>query len=151
MIKEKDLRIITALRKNSRSTLVEIGSQSGIPVSTVFDRIRRIEKAYLTRHTSLLDFSSLRHFFRVAYIFRHEMGQERMNSFLKQSGCVNTAARISPGMKYMAECVFRNMAEMQNFAEMLREIGATEIAENHLVEDIKREEFLSDISHSKQK
>ena len=41
-----DLKILSALRANGRETLTKISRDTGIPISLVFDRLKRMEEGH---------------------------------------------------------------------------------------------------------
>ena len=59
-VDRQDLRILCRLRVNSRETLTNISRETGIPISSVFDRLKRFEAiGIIKRHTSLLDMKKI--------------------------------------------------------------------------------------------
>lgn len=50
MIKEKDRTILNLLRKNSRIQLTEIQKETSISVSTIFDRIKKLEQKKIIKN-----------------------------------------------------------------------------------------------------
>ena len=55
-MKNAEKEIIEHLRKGKRVNISEIARKLGLPISTVSDRIRRIEQKYVLKRASLLDF-----------------------------------------------------------------------------------------------
>ena len=53
----KDLLIISCLRENSRNNLTNISKMTGIPISTIFDWLKKYEGSIIKKHTALLSFS----------------------------------------------------------------------------------------------
>ena len=47
----KDLLLLNSLRENSRKSLTSLSKQTKIPVSTLFDRLKLLEKEDIIRHT----------------------------------------------------------------------------------------------------
>lgn len=58
-MKKNDLAIISHLRRDARKSLVDVASETGIPPSTVYDRVRKYEGGVIKKHTCLLDFQKL--------------------------------------------------------------------------------------------
>ncbi len=55
-----DLGILQALQQNARQTYKEIGTQLGVAHSTVYDRIRRLEKeGVIKQYTTMVDFEKI--------------------------------------------------------------------------------------------
>ncbi len=60
MLDKKGLQILDALRQNSRKTVKEIAKETGVPRTTVFERIRRMEQTGLIKAYSLVpDYAQL--------------------------------------------------------------------------------------------
>ncbi|MEM4264151.1 MAG: winged helix-turn-helix transcriptional regulator, partial [Candidatus Woesearchaeota archaeon] len=59
MIKKKDLLIASYLRQNCRIPLTKLARRIGIPVSTIFDRLRSCEGSFIEKQTALLNFQKL--------------------------------------------------------------------------------------------
>ncbi len=140
---EKDHLILACLRRNARASLAQISRETGIPVSTVFDRIKRIERKYLIKHTSILDLQALGKALRVNIIFSSQL--PKVEHYLFSSPKVNSVYRTDSG--FFVEGIFSNMAELQDFYNDLDSLGAKDRKEFHILDELKREEFLTDVSH----
>ena len=67
----KELMVVDALRRDSRATLTKIAEKTGLPLSTVFKKVVRLEKqGLITRYFALLDFSRLGYPFRAIVFVR---------------------------------------------------------------------------------
>jgi len=56
MVDEKDKKILDSLKKNARLSTQEIAKQTGIPVTTVYNRIRKLESSgAILGYTVVLD------------------------------------------------------------------------------------------------
>ena len=56
MMDEKDIRILNELKRNGRLSAQEISKKTGIPVTTVFNRIKKMEKSKTIKgYTTVLD------------------------------------------------------------------------------------------------
>lgn len=53
VINEKDLKILAKLKENSKKTTAHISAQTGIPVTTVHNRIKRMEKKGIIKKYTL--------------------------------------------------------------------------------------------------
>jgi len=140
MLKEKELILLTHLRKNSRKSLAKISKESSIPISTLFDTLKRLESSIVLKHTSLIDFSKLGYSFRVNFALSSKNKHE-LREFLMQSYNVNTLSSLINGYDFYVECVFRDLKEMTEFKEKLEKFGLKDIKENFIVEEIKKEGF----------
>ncbi|MBU0980808.1 MAG: Lrp/AsnC family transcriptional regulator [Nanoarchaeota archaeon] len=146
MTSKKDLLLLVSLRKNSRETLTRISKATTIPVSTIYDKIRQYQGNLILKHTTLVDFSSLGYHARTNILIKaqHE-SREEIKEFLLKHPNVNSVFKISNGFDFMVEAVFRHVVDVEGFIASLEKRFRIERVENHyIIEDIKKEAFLSD-------
>lgn len=146
MINKKDLVIMSYLRQNSRIKLTKMSRLTKLPVSTIFDRIRHHEKSLIKAHISLLDFAKLGFHTRANIMFRvSKKEKQAVREFLENSQNVNSIYKINNGFDFLAEVVFRNICDLEEFIEKLEERFDIKSKEVHyIIDDIKRESFMSD-------
>lgn len=131
-------QIIKQLRNDARKSIAAISRETNTPVSTVYDRIKKLEKCII-KHTSLIDFSKLNHHVHIhLYLKGKEPG--KLFEFLNSSKCLNNLRRVE-GYDFLAECIFPDMRGMHDFYEELD--GYIESKkEIHIIEPLKQEAFL---------
>lgn len=137
---EKETLILSELRRNSRQSLVEISKKTDIPISTVFDKIRKIEEMLIVKHVSLVDFSKIGFNIRVAIFIKADKKDE-LRDFLINHKDINIVSRIN-NADFFIEAIFRKMGEFYDFLEAMEKFGIQEISYHHVEEDLKREEML---------
>ena len=144
IINKKDMQIITALRKNSRESLTKISRNTGIPVSTIFDKIK--DNPLITKSTCLLDFNQLGFNTRAKATIKVEReSREELRVYLSKHQNVNSLYKINSGYDFLIEIVFRNIKDLEEFMEYIRD--RFQIIEDnvfYILEDIRREEFMCD-------
>ena len=60
LVDRVDLKLLSSLRRNSRETLTSISRETSIPISIIFDRIKRLEAiGVINRYTCLLDMKKM--------------------------------------------------------------------------------------------
>lgn len=140
---KKDMQIITALRNNARESLTKISRKTGIPVSTIFDKIK--DTPLITKNTCLLDFSQLGFNTRAKVTIKVEREtREELRKYLAAYPNVNSLYKINSGYDFLIELVFRNIKEMEDFMENIRDrFKIIEDKVFYILEDIKREEFMT--------
>lgn len=145
MLKDKELKLLSFFRNNSRMSLTKMSRLTKIPVSTIFDKLKEYEASNLIRkHTSLLDFKKLGYDIKTQLLISSgKDSRDSLQKFLVQHPKVNTVFRINNGYDFLVEAIFRNMRELDDFTKTLDEYNPTEKKEFFVMEDIKREEFLS--------
>jgi len=137
---ETDFGILHHLRSNARHTLTGLSDITGVPVSTVFARVQKLEEKLITRYTSILDFSKMNFFVRVNLAIKAKNRLELMR-FLMDHANVNSVFRCKD-QDYYIETIFPNMAKYYRFLDSLDDFGLSEIVEHHVIEDIAREKML---------
>lgn len=145
-MKKKDLQILTNLRKNARMSLTMMSKKTGIPISTIFQRLKHQENDIITRHTCLLDFNKLGYNTLACIKLKvAREDKEALGKHLKFSPVVNTAYKINNGYDYFVQAVFKQLREAEEFIEKIE--GRYKIEDKQtffIIDDIKREEFMTE-------
>ena len=146
MIEAKDAVLLAHLRKNARATLTDISRETDVPVSTIFERLKGPLGKYVKRYTCLLDNTQTGFTARATLIMKvdkeqkHEIGQ-----FLQRHQNVNSLYRINNGYDFMADGIFRNMMELEEFIEFLETKFKVKHKDVYLIiGEIKQEGFMAD-------
>ena len=144
-MKEKELLLLSHLRSNARKNLTNISKETGIPISTIFDKIRKYEGDVIKKFTSLLDFGKLGYDIRVSVMLKVDKNdRENVGNYLKNHQNVNSVFRINNTYDYLLECIFRNMQEVHVFMEQIDKFKILEKEQFYILEDLKREAFMTD-------
>ncbi|MBI2548861.1 Lrp/AsnC family transcriptional regulator [Candidatus Woesearchaeota archaeon] len=128
------------LRNNARISLTEISKRSGIPLSTVFHTLKRLEKKVIARHVSLLDREQLGYPLQVYFLVASEE-KKALITFLVHHPAINTVVRLLQDYDVMAEAYFKNMKELMSFREQLQNFGITHHEEIPIIEELQKESF----------
>jgi DNA-binding Lrp family transcriptional regulator len=139
------MKILQHIRRNSRENLTTISRKTGIPVSTIFDRLKSQERDFVRKFTALIDFSKLGYPVR-ANIFLKVDPQSRddIRKYLTIHDSVNNLYRINNGYDYAAECVFLNIKEVEEFIEALElQFNILDKHVFHIIDDLVRERVFS--------
>ncbi len=140
----KDLAILCRLRLNARENLTKMSRKTRIPVSTLHDRIKKYHGDVITKSTVLLNFQKLGYEFKVKVLLKTSAEKkEALEKFLFRSENVNNLYRVNNGYDYLAEAVFKNLSEFKEFTEKLKELGVNSVQEFLILEDLKKEAFLT--------
>ena len=145
MLKQTDIKLISELRKNARETLTSMSKSIKIPISTLYEKLRLHESSIITKHTTLIDFSKLGFNCRANIMLRTGRdNRDKLGSYLKAHPDINNLYKINNGYDFLAEGVFTNVKELEDFLEDLESKFQLEEKKTHyIIEDIKREEFMS--------
>lgn len=146
MLKEKELLVISSLRKNSRQSLTDMSKAIHIPISTIFDILKMHEKSLIKKHTSLVDFSRLGFNTRAAIVIKTEKAnRETLKCFLAQHPHVNSLYQTNSDYDFLIDAIFRNIKDLEKFIETIDDrFKIIEKKTYYIVDDIKGEEFFSD-------
>jgi DNA-binding Lrp family transcriptional regulator len=111
----------------------------------LFDRIRHFEQGLITKHAAIVDFARLGFSTRANIILKvNKKDRDAVRDYLVRNSFVNCAYKINNGYDFMAEVIFRNMAELEDFLGTLEE--KFKVVDKHVyyvIDDIKKEEFLA--------
>jgi len=140
MLKEKEHLLLSNLRQNSRESLVKISSKTNIPISTLFDVLKRLEANVIKKHFSIVDFAKLGYSIRVNFVLKTKNKKE-ISKFLMKHPSVNSASSLINNYDFYVDCFFRNLKESTDFKSNLENIGITEMKEMFIIDEIKREGF----------
>lgn len=143
-IKDKDLLILSCLRRNARETLTSMSKITGIPVSTVFDMVRLYEKGIIRKYLCLVDFGRLGFSTRATILLKVvKEDRDALREYLARSSHVNSTYRINRGYDFLVEAVFRDMKEAETFLQALDGFQIDEKLVHYVIEDLKREQFMA--------
>ena len=138
-MKEKELELLKHLRNNSRRSLVRISKEINVPVSTLFDMLKRLESNIITKHVSLLDFSKLGYNIKINFAIKSKQKRE-LKDFLLNHSNVNTLSSSINDCDFYAECIFKEMKDMIDFKEKVESFDS-KVEENFVIEELKKEGF----------
>lgn len=143
MIK-KELLLIPHLRRNSRETLTRLSKKTGIPISTIFDQLKKTD--IIAKHTCLLNFNNLGFNTRANIMLKVNRGErELIKDYLAKNNNINTVYKTNNGFDFMIEVIFKHIKDLEDFMEILEEkfsIKSKQVF--YIIEDIKREGFMTD-------
>lgn len=143
---KQELRVLSMFRSDARMNLTTISRMTGVPVSTLFDRLKKYEGTIIKKHTCLLDFNKLGYELRVNMLLKvAQQNRDQLKEYLTKNQSVNSVFRVvGNGFDFIIECIFKNMGELQIFAESLEKFNIKARQDYYVLEDIKREEFMAD-------
>ena len=140
-----DLKILSALRTNSRETLTKISADTGIQISLLFDRLKSIEQeGLIRRYSCAVDWKRLG-VRRVLLLIRTpEHLIEKAQARLARSHHINNLWRLDGKCKLAVETMFIGPRQQEVFIKALRkELENIEISTHEVVENLKWEGFLT--------
>jgi DNA-binding Lrp family transcriptional regulator len=135
-----DEAIIFHMRSDARRSLVSISYAEKLPVSTIFDRLSRLESNSIVRYTSLLNPALLRFGIHIFFIIRDP---SRSLLDLEFVG-INTIYGLDSKELFCVESFFRSHQECDVFRRMLRSRKACILKEYVVYESMFVESLLSE-------
>ncbi len=139
MLSEKELIILSELRKNSRKSVKEISNKTKIANSTVIDKLNNLKKKkIIKKHTSLVDFSLLGYPIKVNFLIKCK---ENLEKKILDNKHINSIYKIRGEFDFLIQGIFKDMNELANFSDELDKLNIEKKEEHHIVEDLKVEEF----------
>ena len=107
-----DLKILSAVRKNGRETLTKISRDTGIPISLVFDRLKRMEEVIIKRYSCSLDWKRLGLKRRVLLLIRMPKWlREQALARLANSHHINNLWRLDDKCGLAVEAMFLDLRQ----------------------------------------
>ena len=143
---KNELLLMTCLRQNSRASLTSLSKKTGIPISSIFDKLKRRYGSLITRHVSLLDFAQLGFAIKVHMLIKvGKNDKDPCRETLEKFFNINNLFKVNNGYDYLFEALFHNLKELDDFNDALeRKFTITKRETYFVIEDIKKESFLAD-------
>lgn len=130
---DKKMKILGNLRNDARQSLVSISKKTDIPVSTIYEKIKKQEDSTIKRYTSLLDFPALGFNIRAMVLVKGDLEE-----YLTNHENVNSVFQLSEEFDFIADCIFKHMSDYTEFIQKLENKKVF-----FVTNELKREEFLS--------
>ncbi|MCF7872507.1 Lrp/AsnC family transcriptional regulator [Candidatus Woesearchaeota archaeon] len=142
-MKQTDIIITSHLRKNARKSLTEITKETGIPTSTIHNKIKNMEKYIIKKFTVLLDYEQTGHHnWNITMIKIKEEQRQEFEEYTKNHPNINTMLEITNEYNYQLETVFKNLKEYADFIRELQNKFDIEKKQEHIVlKEHKQETF----------
>lgn len=142
-MKQKDKEIIRLMRTGKRLNISEIARQLNLPISTVNDKIKRIEERYVIKRSSLLDYHKLGYFANAKIAVRIDQSHKNnFLDFLKQQNCVNSVYQINSDFDLLVDVVCRDAVELKHWVEYIRRNFSAELSVFQILKVEEKERFV---------
>ncbi|MDD5086425.1 MAG: Lrp/AsnC family transcriptional regulator [Candidatus Nanoarchaeia archaeon] len=142
MLTKRELLILTHLRENSRKSLALISRETGIPISTIFEKVNKLEKNTISKYSSLLDFSKIGFALKINFLLKSK-NKKNLKEFLLKNKNINSVLRIIGFFDFFVEAVFRDMKDVEKFHDDLNELKLEDKKEIFIIEELKKEKFFT--------
>lgn len=143
-MEQKEREIIRRLRQGKRVNISGIARELGMPVTTVADKIRKIESRHVTKRASLLDYSSMGYNSNqfVALKIKGNASRTSVLDFLKKQRCVNSIYAINSDFHFLVELVFSSHFGFVQWVDEIKRSFELEILSFHVLKTEEKERFL---------
>jgi DNA-binding Lrp family transcriptional regulator len=144
--KERDLMILSCLRQDARMKLTKMSKKCGVPISTIFDRLKILANdGTIQKCTSDVKFQEFGYNAKalVAFSVLRKNRAELLN-ILNSSHCVNSLYRINNGWDFLAETIFPGVKEVEEFLDGVEDkVKLKEKKVFYVIDELKKESFMS--------
>ncbi len=145
-LSDSDIKLIARLRNNARSKITKLSRETGLPISTICERIKGPIAACITKYTCILKNEMLGFNSRATIILKVDKEQKReIGAFLEKHPNVNSLYKINNGYDFLLDVIFRQMANLEEFIEQMERKYRIKHKEVYfIIDEIKQESFLAD-------
>jgi len=143
-----DWSILKALQENAKQTYTEIGRRFGVAHSTIYDRIKRMEKSGIIRkYTAVVDLEKLgiKNISAIMTVFTDPKESEKVAKKLSESKEVlEISTSLSEELSIIAKVAAKDQDELHSFiAQMVAPLpGVLRVRTSIITRKYKEEEFL---------
>jgi DNA-binding Lrp family transcriptional regulator len=144
-MQQKEWEILSELRKNAKTSLASISEKIKMPVSTVYDKINKMQKSNLiTKNVALVNYSKLGYNHHHNFLIKVNHSEKKdLSIFLKESKCVNSLFETNGNFDFIVEIIHKNIKDYLNFADKLKEsFNIMDMQELQVIDELKKEDFL---------
>lgn len=142
---KKERQIISELRKDARASLSNISQSVDVPISTIYDKINRMQRDnIICKYALLVDFPKLGYHHHAHLALKVEkVRRNELLSFLQNHPSINSLHEINGGFDFMFETIHKDVKEYSLFMEELKEnFSIIEVKEYQVINVLDRERFL---------
>lgn len=140
----RDRQLLTFLREDGRTTLTTLSRKTHIPVSTIFEQLKRYKGTVIKKFTALLDFQTLgMPIWSTTNIKVKRTQRDACIQYLLSLPQVNSLYKINNGYDLMVEAVFPTVHDSEEFVEELEtKFSVLNRQTFFIINEFKREGFL---------
>ena len=136
---KNELLLLCNFRQNAKSNLTTLSKKTGMPVSTIFEKVKRYEKNLITKYTVLLDYNILGYNLKVQMFLKvNRQKKDEIKKRIMNNHKVNNFYRITNGYDFFIEAIFKDMNDLEEFNDFLESIGVIKKIEFYILEEMKK-------------
>jgi Lrp/AsnC family transcriptional regulator, leucine-responsive regulatory protein len=144
MVNERELAIISHLRKDSRTSLAFISEEIEMPPSTIYDKINRLQRDDVIKsYTVMLDFKKLGLNHHAKIVLKiNKIYHKKLLEYLKKHNIVNSISQINSGFDFMVETLSKDIKEYLDFIDEVKiKFGVIDLYDYLIVDEIEKEKI----------
>jgi DNA-binding Lrp family transcriptional regulator len=141
--KQPDVVLFSSLRKNGRVSLTEMSRLTKMPISTIYEKLKRYAGGVIQKYTVLLDFQKMGYTIKVMLVLK-SMQREQLLHHLEHHQNINNAYKINNGYDVLCEGLFTDIHSAEMFIQSLEQFGVCKMEVFYILSDIKREGFFAE-------
>jgi DNA-binding Lrp family transcriptional regulator len=131
----KNKQLLSALRSNSRTSIVKLAKQTNTPATTLYSTLSKAEKNMIIKHSTLINFEALG-FHRYIFIIKNDSNMIPLTRWLSIYPEANNIYRIDAGL--LIEMVFKDEHGLNAFIRRLQ--GEHTSFQYHPIEEVLKQE-----------
>ncbi len=143
MVTRKEMLILSQLRRNARQPLIKISNKIGVPISTIYDRIKSCEGNVIKKYATIVDFPKIGFNIRKKILVKVKNPNE-FQRFASENPHVNSIYKLSSEFDFLLDCIFMYMNDHDNFNTQMDQAGVLKRMEFFVTEAPKQESFMVD-------
>lgn len=148
MIKKRDLLVMRHLRQNARKNVTDISKETGIPPSTIYDKLKSKYRPF-QKFIAIVDFSKIgfnsRNFILVKILDRK---RDEFENYLTQHQNINNVFKMKHGHDYLIETLFNNQQDACDFNfDLKTKFSLINLESYPITDEIVRENFFTKKEH----
>ena len=144
-MKDKDYTILGRFRKDARMSLTKMSRKTRIPVSTIYDRMKKMdENGIIEKKTALVDFRKIGYEIKSLMLLETDKDDKKeVQRFLQNYTNVNGISRINNGFDFFVEAIFKSIEGFDEFLKELKTFDIVTKKEFFVMEDVQKETYLT--------
>lgn len=144
-MKDKDYTILGRFRKDARMSLTKMSRKTRIPVSTIYDRMKKMdENGIIQKKTALVDFRKIGYEIKSLMLLETDKDDKKeVQRFLQNYTNVNGISRINNGFDFFVEAIFKSIEGFDEFLKELKTFDIVTKKEFFVMEDVQKETYLT--------
>ena len=144
-MKDKDYTILGRFRKDARMSLTKMSRKTRIPVSTIYDRMKKMdENGIIQKKTALIDFRKIGYEIKSLMLLETDKDDKKeVQRFLQNYTNVNGISRINNGFDFFVEAIFKSIEGFDEFLKELKTFDIVTKKEFFVMEDVQKETYLT--------